>query len=279
MVIRELLRGISERLSDIGIDNARFEAECLLQKAGLARLTLLTEPNMPVSEEVGFAARELTRRRLNGEPLQYIIGEWEFYGCSFAVGEGVLIPRQDTETLTELAEGFLLKRRADERTVADLCAGSGCIGIALARRCGCRVSSFELSERAMEYLKRNIELNGVSELVRPIRADVLETAAAEQFDAIVTNPPYLTAADMTELQREVSFEPQMALYGGCDGLDFYRGIMRLWTGSLKSGGLIAAEIGMGQETDVMRIFSENGIQPECGKDACGIYRVVYGIKQ
>lgn len=277
MVIRGLMRELVRTLSEAGVDNARFEAECIMESAGISRLTLLTEPNMPVARETSDAVREMSSRRAHGEPLQYILGEWEFYGYPFKVGKGVLIPRQDTELLTELAEGYL-KRNGGGLT-ADLCAGSGCVGISLARRCGCRVQCYELSEAAFVYLERNIELNGVGGTVEAIRADVLAVTPSESFDAVVTNPPYLTGEDMDKLQKEVAFEPQNALYGGCDGLDYYRGILPRWTGFLKSGGLFAAEIGMGQENDVMRIFAENGIKAECAKDSRGIYRVVYGIKR
>ena len=153
------------------------------------------------------------------------------------------------------------------------------MGISLARRCGCRVNCYELSEAAFGYLETNIGLNGVGGTVRAIQADVLTVTPTEKFDAVVTNPPYLTSDDMKQLQREVAFEPQSALYGGSDGLNFYRGILPRWTGFLKSGGLFAAEIGMGQEKDVMRIFAENGIKAECARDTRGIYRVVYGIKR
>lgn len=275
--MRELLGEIVGELSAAGIDNARFDAECIMESAGVPRITLLTEPDMPVAEELVGAAREMSRRRSGGEPLQYILGEWEFYGYPFKVGEGVLIPRQDTELTVEIAEEYL-KRNGGE-FVADLCAGSGCIGIALARRRGCRVKSYELFEAAFGYLVRNIGLNGVDGRVEAIKADVLAVEPDERFDVIVTNPPYLTGEDMHRLQKEVSFEPESALYGGSDGLDFYRGILPHWTGCLKKGGLFAAEIGMGQEKDVMRIFEENGIEAECARDACGIIRVVYGLKR
>lgn len=277
MVIRELVGEMIGGLRKYGVENARFEAECILEGAGVSRLTLLTEPNMTVTEKILTAARAMTSRRVRGEPLQYILGEWEFYGYPFKVGEGVLIPRQDTEVLVELAEDFLKKNGGE--LIADVCAGSGCIGISLARRCGCGAVCYELSEAAFGYLESNIELNAAGERVRAVRADVLAVTPAEEYDAVVTNPPYLTEADMKALQREVSFEPQSALYGGSDGLDFYKGILPRWTGCLKKGGLFAAEIGAGQENEVSRIFSENGIKAECAKDARGICRVVYGIKQ
>ena len=279
LTVGELFRKTKSALESGGVEFARFEAEQLLQSGGIGKTQLITEPNADVSENISAEISEKINRRLSGEPLQYIIGEWEFYGLPFKVGEGVLIPRQDTETLVEVARRFLEKRSS--RKTLDLCAGSGCIGISLAKLCGCRVKSYELSGQAFAYLERNIALNGVNGLVTAVRADVLseETAAGEEFDIIAANPPYLTEKDMHELQTEVTHEPQMALFGGADGLDFYRGILPLWTKRLRAGGIIAAEIGMGQERDVMRIFSENGITPDCAKDACGIYRVVYGIKE
>ena len=280
MVIRELLSEVICALAGSGTENARFEAECMFRKAGIPRIKVITEPAEEISAETEKSVRDMLSRRLSGEPLQYILGEWEFFGLPFEVGEGVLIPRQDTETIVELIREYVGGNGA-ECTAADLCAGSGCIGISLAKLCGCRVKSYELSEQAFAYLERNIALNGVNGLVTAVRADVLseETAAGEEFDIIAANPPYLTEKDMHELQTEVTHEPQMALFGGADGLDFYRGILPLWTKRLRRGGLIAVEIGMGQERDVMRIFSENGITPDCAKDACGIYRVVYGIKE
>ncbi|MDE7195121.1 MAG: peptide chain release factor N(5)-glutamine methyltransferase, partial [Oscillospiraceae bacterium] len=245
MVIRELIGEIVGELSAAGADNARFDAECIMESAGVPRITLLTEPNMPVSDKTVGAARDMSKRRAGGEPLQYILGEWEFYGYPFKVGEGVLIPRQDTELAVEIVEGYL--KRNGGTLVADLCAGSGCIGIALARRCGCRARCYELSETAFGYLVRNIDLNGVGDRVEAVRADVLTVEPDGRFDVIVTNPPYLTGEDMKRLQKEVSFEPKSALYGGSDGLDFYRGILPRWAGCLKKGGLFASEIGMGQE--------------------------------
>ena len=273
-----LLRELIEELSANGIDDARFEAELILEKTtGADRLKLLVSPEMTVDEQAVQAAWEMLKLRISGKPLQYLLGEWEFYGLPFKVGEGVLIPRQDTETLVELAAEHINK----DRLCADLCAGSGCIGISLAKLRGCQMHSYELSEKALYYLKENIALNGAEALVKAINADVLsqETVdSAPEYDAIVTNPPYLTPTDMSELQAEVRCEPEMALLGGEDGLDYYRVILRIWTKRLKKGGFIAAEIGVGQEADVIQIFEDNGIKAEAIKDYCGKYRVVYGFK-
>lgn len=278
VILSELLKRTIAALRPLSLENTRFEASCLIKSAtGFSNIAFLTEPNASISETQQAALEVMLSRRLSGEPLQYILGEWEFYGFPFKVGEGVLIPRQDTETLVELAEPQLKK----EMLCADLCAGSGCIGISLARLTGCRFHSYELSDKALGYLEENIALNGVNALVTAIKADVLSESVAENapmYDAIVTNPPYLTSQDMSELSPEVQREPEMALFGGDDGLSYYREILRLWIKRLNKGGLIAAEIGMGQENDVIAIFAENGIKAEAVKDACGIYRVVYGTK-
>lgn len=278
MVIRELLKSLSREIGE----NGAFEAACLLEYAGYPRIIQLTEPEIELPDEKLAEITALAERRKNGEPLQYILGEWEFYGFPFAVGRGVLIPRQDTETLVEVAEEFLKSCGPENRTAADLCAGSGCVGISLARRCGCNVSCIELSEEAFAYLEKNIERNGVSPHVSAINADIFSEqviASLPPLDLIASNPPYLTESDMRELQKEVTYEPSLALFGGSDGLEFYRGITERWAGKLKPGGMLAVEIGMGQETDVMALFKQTGLTAECRKDACGINRVVYGIKQ
>lgn len=277
MVTRELISSVKKALVEYGEQpsEASFETGLIVERAGITRLAQLTEPSAIVPEKIEQAARKLLERRIEGEPLQYILGSWEFCGLEFEVGEGVLIPRSDTETLVEVCGDYLSGRHG--ALAADLCAGSGCVGVALARLFGCRVKSYELSERAFEYLKRNIVSNGGC--AEPIRADVLSTQtlqSAPQFDIIAANPPYLTKSDMNSLQREVQFEPKMALFGGDDGLDFYRALVPLWAKKLCAGGLFAVEIGIGQENDVAEIFSCSGLSADFARDSSGIIRVVYG---
>ncbi len=282
MNIGSLRKTCIRTLEDGGVDNAQFDAEQLLMKfCGVTRSDMLLFPALDIPEDKARAALEAVSRRLSGEPLQYILGEWEFYGLPFYVGEGVLIPRQDTETIAELAVSFARARKGAGFLAADLCAGSGCIGITLAKLAGVPVKLLELSEQALGYLRRNIELNGVQRLCEALCVDVLSEDAAGKLpplDLIVTNPPYLTAQDMQELQTEVAHEPETALFGGEDGLDYYRRMIPLWGAKLRDGGMLAAEIGMGQEKDVMRIFEECGIAAQYKKDLCGVVRVIYGIK-
>lgn len=282
MNIGSLRKTCIRTLEDGGVDNAQFDAEQLLMKfCGVTRSDMLLFPALDIPEDKARTALEAVSRRISGEPLQYILGEWEFYGLPFYVGEGVLIPRQDTETIAELAVSFARARKGAGFLAADLCAGSGCIGITLAKLAGVPVKLLELSEQALGYLRRNIELNGVQRLCEALCADVLSEDAAGKLpplDLIVTNPPYLTAQDMRELQTEVAHEPETALFGGEDGLDYYRRMIPLWGAKLRDGGMLAAEIGMGQEKDVMRIFEECGIAAQYKKDLCGVVRVIYGIK-
>lgn len=284
--LKELYSGIELKLS-VGksgndISEARYEAQLIVSRAigSDYRFALLRDSDANATDEQAAFAHDMLLRRLNGEPLQYIFGEWEFYDLSFDVGEGVLIPRQDTETLVELVADNYLK---DGMICADLCSGSGCIGISLSRLHKLEMYCYEKSEKAMEYLKRNIEKNRnrLAGKVTALLADVLDKKtvdAAPMYDIIVSNPPYLTADEMAHLQKEVSFEPQMALFGGEDGLDFYRAILQLWTKRLKNGGLFAVEIGETQAEAVSQIFRENGIRPTVLRDYCNNDRVVYGIK-
>ena len=280
--VGELLRECMKALEAAGNDTQRFEAELLVMKfCGVKRSDILMFPGLEATAEQAEEVRGAVQRRNSGEPLQYILGEWEFYGLPFYVGEGVLIPRQDTETLVETAARFL-RERPGVSEAADLCAGSGCVGITLAKLTGVPVKLLELSEQALGYLRRNIALNGAEELCEAMHADVLSDDTAEkmpQLDLFVTNPPYLTAQDMRELQPEVTHEPETALFGGDDGLDYYRRMVPLWGAKLNPGGMLAAEIGMGQHGDVTRIFEENGLRAGFEKDLCGVIRVIYGIKQ
>ncbi|MCL2637537.1 MAG: peptide chain release factor N(5)-glutamine methyltransferase [Oscillospiraceae bacterium] len=223
------------------------------------------------AEKSGESLESLLKRRENGEPLQYILGEWEFYGYSFKVGKGVLIPRPETEFLVDLA------KERKPKTIYDLCAGSGCVGIALAKEIGCEVIAVEISEEAINYLKQNAELNKTD--IKIIKDDVLKPEFDyEEADCILVNPPYLTKNEMQELQTEVTHEPELALFGGEDGLDFYREIFRLWDGKLRHGGLFAVEVGHEQAEQVAELMKGAGFTPQIKKDYSGIDRIVYAVK-
>lgn len=280
---KELLKAQTERLAQAGNDNALFDctellglAMCADCRSGAFESALVKEAESSVIS----AFETLCERRADGEPLQYILGEWEFYGMTLKVGRGVLIPRQDTETLVDIA--ISKYKNSDNIVAADLCAGSGCIALALEKHLNCaEVYAVEKSEEAAGFLRENAKLH--SSAVKIAAGDVLDEGSTENLpplDLIVCNPPYLTAADMASLQREVTHEPQEALFGGEDGLDFYRGVTRIWKKKLKEGGTLIYEIGAGQEDEVMAILIQHGFENvRCKPDACGIMRCVMGVKK
>lgn len=277
MTASELYFHIKKVFEQGKIESSSFEAMCVIEEIFGRKLPQLLLEKSEASEQQLNRANEIAVRRINGYPLQYILGKWEFFGLPFYVGEGVLIPRQDTETLVD----WILEENRCNTKIIDLCSGSGCIAISLCANIkGADVTAVEISEKAVEYIKKNIEENNVN--VKIENGDVLKKSTSEKFndvDILVCNPPYLTSDDMKKLQKEVSFEPSMALFGGEDGLDFYRTITAIWKDSLRTGGKLVFEIGMGQEKDVAKILEDNGfINIETRKDLAGIVRAVRGEK-
>ena len=201
------------------------------------------------------------RRLMRGEPIAYIMGQWEFYGLPLHVSPDVLIPRDDTCAVADLAMKQALFLDQNPR-ILDLCCGSGCIGLAIASRVkDAKVTLADLSPKALAVARDNTNLNKLSGRVRTIQADALKAPAPflGKFDMIVSNPPYITGADMELLPPSVKdYEPHMALYGGEDGLDFYRAIADLYRSALKKGGFLAFEFGEGQGDDVCAILETNG---------------------
>ena len=222
---------------------------------------ILNERDMYASEEVCRGVEKGLKRLLNGEPLAYVLEEWEFYGLPIKVSPHVLIPRDDTCAVTEMAIKKALFLEQDPR-ILDLCCGSGCIGLAIASRVkDARVTLADISPEALAVAKENTALNHLSGRVRCVAADALKPAFPflGKFDLIVSNPPYITGAEMLELDASVkNYEPHLALYGGEDGLDFYRSIAKNFAPALKAGGYLCFEFGMGQGDDVCRILAENG---------------------
>ena len=208
-------------------------------------------------------AQEMVERHLAGEPLAYILGQWNFYGLDLTVTPDVLIPRDDTEAVTRLAIGKARVLPQNPR-ILDLCAGSGCIGLAIANKVkDARVTLGELSPEAIRIAKKNIQDNHLSGRVSCLELDAMKEPPKflGKYDLLVSNPPYITAQQMEELSPSVrEYEPRMALYGGEDGLDFYRAIVKNYGPLIRPGGFICFEFGMGQEADVCHILMENGYQ-------------------
>ena len=200
------------------------------------------------------------RRLLNDEPLAYILGEWEFYGLKLFVSPDVLIPRDDTCAVAELAINRTLFLEKDPR-ILDLCCGSGCIGLAVASRVkDARVTLADISKEALAVAKKNIAQNKLGGRMSIFQVDARKKAPnfLGKFDMIVSTPPYIPGEEMKQLPRSVdAFEPHLALYGGKDGLDFYRAILANFTPALKPGGCVCFEFGMGQGDAVCRLLEEN----------------------
>lgn len=258
-------------------DSVEYETKELVKHFCRVNLNDVLLGEKAVSETDVKRAETAAKLRSNGYPLQYILGEWEFFGRKYYVGEGVLVPRQDTETLVEVAVEYL--KNNDCESVVDLCSGSGCIAITLSKETDVKqILAVEKSKKAIEYLKRNISLNKSN--VAVACDDVLKPKIKlTNIDLIVANPPYLTKEDMSTLQKEVTYEPKDALFGGDDGMLFYNAITENYKESLRKGGLLAFEIGLNQEEKVSKILTENGFNNVCMYyDMCGIIRVITGVK-
>lgn len=222
---------------------------------------IVTARDLYAPEEVVRGVEKGLKRLLEGEPLAYVLGSWEFYGLELEVSPDVLIPRDDTCAVASMAiqKGLFLDQ--DPR-ILDLCCGSGCIGLAVASRVkDAKVTMADLSQEALQVARRNCTLNKLSGRVRCIQANAMEPAPAflGKFDMIISNPPYITGEEMKQLPHSVvDFEPHMALYGGEDGLDFYRAIADNYTSALKPGGYLCLEFGMGQGDAVCSILEAKG---------------------
>ncbi len=274
-MVSTLLRALTAQLADAGNADAAFDVHCMLGQV-TGRDYRLVSAISPAQEE---ALRALVRRRAEGEPLQYLLGEWEFYGLRLFVGKGVLIPRPDTETLVDT----ILSQVPEDAPlrILDLCTGSGCIALALAKHLPlAEVHALDYSERALDYFHKNRALHDLPVTAHAGDVREAETAAAfRDFDVIVSNPPYLTAEEMASLQREVAHEPALALAGGTDGLRFYRDITRLWKASLRPGGILAYEVGDRQAQDVRALLEAGGFRDvQIVPDPGGLERVVWGRK-
>lgn len=278
MTVGEAYRKTKDILTEAGFEAPAFEALCLTEKVfGFNRLALITKGEETVASEEKLAVlAELTEKRLNHEPLQYLLGKWSFMGIDLLVGEGVLVPRDDTEVVTSLCIDYLSCKESPN--VIDLCAGSGAISLALEKYANCKVTAVELSDKAFSYLTQNIKLNNSA--VNALNGDIFEChkdIADNSLDLIVSNPPYIKTADIASLQKEVQHEPAMALDGGESGLDFYRRIVPLWKSKLKAGGALAFELGEGQYDEVSPILADNGFGGITESiDFGGIQRAIIG---
>lgn len=285
MTVAQLHHVVMAILKDGECDSPSFDAICLLEdvgKIGRGRVpqSYNQEVSGPSCEQVIAAAKE----RAQGVPLQYILGSWDFLGLTLAVGEGVLIPRPETELLCEIVAREVLSLTTDAPIeIWDLCAGTGCVGLGIASllpdEVPFHVTEFELSSDAFVYLEQN--LRRYKKLpVTAVCADVLNDF--DQFigtpTIIVSNPPYIPQTDLDALQREVQHEPRMALDGG-DGFRFYHCFAENWIPKLASNGMIAVEVGIHQAASVANMFEAAGLKEvRSVTDYAGIERIVVGRK-
>ena len=264
---------IAIALANADIENNRAEAAMLVcHFCGINKAELLTRRD----EEFDSPALErAVKQRMAHYPLQYILGYWDFFHETYRVTEDTLIPRQDTEKLVELAVRVL----PEKARFADLCTGSGCVAIStLASRRDCTAVAVDLFPKTLEIARENAESNNVGERLGFLRANVLEPSFMESlgaFDAILSNPPYIESEKISLLDEELSFEPNAALDGGDDGLDFYRVIIREYGKYLNENGIMLLEIGHDQAKAVSAIAQSCGYRCEVYKDYGGNDRVAY----
>jgi release factor glutamine methyltransferase len=254
--------------------DSRFDAGQLFFHATQKRVHHL--PFMggkPAPANVERMLRGMCEKRRAGVPLQYILGEWEFYGLPFKVGRGVLIPRSETELLVDTA--LELARKFEKPEILDLCSGTGCIAVALAHSLPqAKVTALEFSSYAYSFLVQNVALNKCD--VQTVQADVDSYYHKTRVDILACNPPYIPSETISTLQSEIWFEPRRALNGGTDGLDFYHVIAKNYRRQINPNGWICFEVGKGQSDQVSSILDENGyVGVTVKNDLAGIPRVVY----
>lgn len=278
MKLNSVCNEITSQLGTVS-ENPYFEAKELIKHVCCLNETeFLLSRDKEISIEREEKLYQLAKQRVSGFPLQYILGEWDFMGHTFLVGEGVLIPRPETEILCQYVIDFL--KNTSEPCVIDLCSGSGCIALSVKIAVeNAEVYSVEKSEDAYRYLEQNNANLCKDSPVTLIRGDIFKIDDFGNLplaDVIVSNPPYINSDEIELLQKEVRYEPVMALDGGEDGLDFYRCIITKWERILKPDGIFAFECGEEQADKIKIILKENGFDSFICKDYNNIERFVIG---
>lgn len=263
-----------------GIEAYNLEARLLVAKAaGKPVAELLRGLSLYATPAIEATVQEFISRRLNGEPVAYITGTWEFYGLPMVVTPDVLIPRMDTEVLVDTAKELLVGRKMDAR-ILDLCCGSGCITCALGHELpATKLVAVDISMGALEVCRQNVALNRLTSRVISLQADAAASPplGIGQFDLIVSNPPYIASDEILTLDSSVrDYEPVWALDGGKDGLRFYKGIIKYWKSVLRPGGWLLFEVGEGQAETVKDFLLAGGFEDaDTRRDTAGTERVVF----
>lgn len=277
MTVAEIYTKTKKTLFESGNQDSNYEAKLILEFV-LGKKDLLLYAESQITEYQVKQIEEIIEKRQNHYPLQYILGEWDFYKYTFKVGEGVLIPRSDTEILVEKAAEFL--KGIENPQVLDLCAGSGCIGISIAKDYPQSfVTLVEKFDGALKYLYENVDLNGAQN-TKVLKGDIFCGDGVDtKYDLIVSNPPYIPPGEMDIISPETFYEPETALLGGEDGLLFYKEIIKNYKQSLKLGGMLGFEVGINEDTAVSELLKNAGFkQITVTEDLNGIKRVVTAIK-
>ncbi len=261
--IQKLLNWITEYFTQKGIDSPRLSGELLLSHVlKLSRIELYTLFDRIVEQDKLEILRGMVKRCGNHEPLAYLIGRCEFYSLPFKITPDCLIPRPETELLVERAIEFLRKRSGTQQ-VLDLCTGSGCIAIAIAKNYkDCLVTATDICDKALAIAAENAATLKLSDKIQYLCGDLfapLIEGIESQFDLIVSNPPYVSEAEFAKLAPNVrNYEPRQALYGGPDGLDVYRRILRQASDFLKPDGVLMMEIGYAQGPAIRELIDATG---------------------
>ena len=279
MLLAEIYTKTKQALKQSGIDDFGFEAKLILEYClNVSDSEFLSSYNCEITKEKELLIEKAVGKRKERYPLQYILGEWDFYKYTFKVGEGVLIPRSDTEILVEKCVEYL--KGMENPKVLDLCAGSGCIGISIAKDYPhSTVTLVEKLDNAFYYLEQNIKLNNAKN-TKALKGDVLKGDGSDGvYDLIVSNPPYIPPNEMDIISPETRFEPETALLGGEDGMLFYKAIIENYKKSLKVGGMLGFEVGINEDEAVAKLLKDVLFQNiTVTKDLNGINRVVTAIK-
>ncbi|MCM8531651.1 MAG: peptide chain release factor N(5)-glutamine methyltransferase [Lentisphaeraceae bacterium] len=275
--IKDIIQLSAEYLEKAGIESSRVDAEWLIADAlDLKRMDLYLQFDRPLDEEQLAPIRARVGRRAKHEPVQYIIGNDEFYGLEFEVGPGVLVPRPETEILVDRALAML----KPDNSVLDLCTGSACIAVALKKtRSDLDVFATDLSSDALGYAQKNVQNNEVD--VKVLQGDLFESVLGMTFDGICTNPPYVAETEVSEMGKDVvKHEPHLALFSGVDGLDIIRKIASEGRAFLNPGGFIITEMGPTQGKPAVEIFRNEGwSNPEIIQDYSKRDRFVLAFNQ
>ena len=277
MIISEWLKHARNRLAQTNCPDPDIDARWIAEDVlCLTRQELVFEGDRAIPRHQLYRLEAMLDRRAAGEPVQYILGSADFMGLRFRVDGAVLIPRQDTETLVE-ATLIELRQRPGRPALLDLCAGSGCVGLSLASLApNARITLADVSHEALEIARANQKDLGVKVELR--QGDLFNAVGRERFDIIASNPPYIPTGELSGLQRELRFEPRIALDGGADGLDFYRRIAEGAADHLNPGGAIFLEVGINEAQPVLELVKARLPCAQAGtvRDLNGVERVVFG---